>query len=164
MSFCPSLRWTGREFTGVCTRGSDKGHAACIPHVPEVAQMTVEVQTCFTDLIVPLLPPLLGLGARCCLVDGFLHLCYFLQPHHHSRRWLPAPRPRQNPALKEAEPRFHMCLSPGASDSSLLLYQAGGIALTIPQCRPGVLGNGAALVLIFPLPSIPVGEAAITKQ
>lgn len=126
--------------------------------------MTVEVQTCLTDLMVPLLPPLLGFGARRWPVDGFFHLCYFLQPLHHSRHWLPAPSPRQSPAQKEAEPRFHVCLSPGAADSTLLLEQAGGIALTIPQCRSGGLGSGAASVLIFPLPSIPVAEAAISKQ
>lgn len=41
--------------------------------------MTVEVQTCFSDLVVPLLLPLLGFGARHLPVDGFLHLCYLLQ-------------------------------------------------------------------------------------
>lgn len=121
MFFCPSLRWTGREFGGVCTRDSDKGHAACSPHAPGAAQMTVEVQTCFTALVVPLLPPLSGFGARHWPMDGFLHLCYFLQPHHHSRRWLAAPSPRQSPAQEEAEPRFHVHLSPGAADSALLL-------------------------------------------
>lgn len=126
--------------------------------------MTVEVQTCFTDLVVPLLPPLLGFGARHWPGDGFLHLCYFLQPGHHSRCWLPAPSPRQSSAQKKAEPRFLVCLSPGAADGALLLEQAGGIALPIPHCRPGLLGNGAASALILPLPSIPMGEAAIPKQ
>lgn len=70
--------------------------------------MIVEVQTRLTDPMAPLLPPLLGFGARHWPVDGFFHLCYFLQPLHHSRHWLPAPPPRQSPAQKEAEPRFHV--------------------------------------------------------